>query len=77
MPGYTEEQERLARQAGFRNAEEAVLFQRQKSRNLKPSEASTASGSGGLSILERLFAWHPKVTIGRAANVLNSANRRR
>lgn len=46
MAEYSKELEAAARQRGFKNATEMVLFERQRSQNIRKTESSTVSAKG-------------------------------
>lgn len=50
----------LARRAGFKNAAEAIAFyKKRKETSLRPG----GSRMTGNDLMNKLFSWHPKVTL--------------
>lgn len=69
---YTKEQDAQAKAAGFRNANEMLLFLKAR------QQGSRVQGSAGKApSVNDAMSWHPKNTIQRASDQLRSATKRR
>lgn len=69
---YTPEQNKQARAAGFRNADEMVLFLKAHQSGNKTVVPGVGSVSDGLSLAD-LFPWHPANTLNMATEALRKA----
>lgn len=68
---YTPEQEARARAAGFKSADEMVLFMKNRQRGLRQTDTVRSRLS-----LDDALAGHPMNTIGRAASEVQRVNER-